>query len=58
MVVREARAGAPVGEPIVVENVTGCPLEAERGGRSGPRDVFGGLTDRHYADVLRSFVEG
>jgi hypothetical protein len=57
LTVREARTGALVGEPIVVENVTGCPLKAKSGGKSGPRGVFGVLTDRQYADVLRPFVE-
>jgi hypothetical protein len=57
VVVREARAGTPVGEPVRVENATACPLKVKRG-KSEPREVFGGLTDQQYTDVLRPFAEG
>ena len=56
VVVREARSGAPVGEPVRVENATACPLMVKRG-KNAPREVFGGLTDQRYRDLLRPFVE-
>ncbi len=57
VVVREARTGKPVGEPVRVENATSCPLTAPSG-KKAPREVFGSLTDQQYTDVLRPFVEG
>lgn len=57
VVVREARTGKPVGEPVLVENATACPLKARKG-KNAAREVFGGLTDQQYTDVLRPFVQG
>lgn len=55
VVVRAARTGEPVGEPFRVENATACPLKVKRG-KNGPREVFGGLTDQQYRDLLHPFV--